>query len=146
MTKCWLGFDIGGTKCAAILGQAEGEQIRIIERKAFPTPVRPESTLLKLEATARELLADNRWQPEAIGISCGGPLDSRRGIILGPPNLPGWDNVPVSKRFSTTFGVLAELALKLQEGLLAIPLMGFMSLATAFANDIDPQSVFAQRV
>jgi glucokinase len=109
MTKCSLGFDIGGTKCAVILGQAEGEQIRIIERKAFPTPVGPESTLLKLEATARELLADNGWQPEAIGISCGGPLDSRRGIILGPPNLPGWDNVPISKRFSTTFGVQAHL-------------------------------------
>jgi glucokinase len=109
MTKYLLGFDIGGTKCAVILGQAQGDQIRIIERKSFPTPVGPESTLLKLETTARELLADNCWQPEAIGISCGGPLDSRRGIILGPPNLPGWDNVPISKRFSTAFGVQTHL-------------------------------------
>ena len=29
----------------------------------------------------------------SIGISCGGPLDSIRGLILSPPNLPGWDNV-----------------------------------------------------
>jgi glucokinase len=109
MTKCLLGFDIGGTKCAVILGQAEGDQIRIIERKAFPTPVGPESTLLKFEAAACELLADRGWQPEAIGISCGGPLDSRRGVVLGPPNLPGWDNVPISKRFSTAFGVQTHL-------------------------------------
>ena len=109
MTKYLLGFDIGGTKCAVILGQAEGDQIRIIERKAFPTPVGPESTLLKFEATARELLADRSWRPEAIGISCGGPLDSRRGVVLGPPNLPGWDNVPISKRFSTAFGVQTHL-------------------------------------
>ena len=109
MTKCLLGFDIGGTKCAVILGQAEGDQIRIIERKAFPTLAGPESTLLKFEAAARELLANRGWQPEAIGISCGGPLDSRRGVVLGPPNLPGWDNVPISKRFSTAFGVQTHL-------------------------------------
>jgi glucokinase len=31
----------------------------------------------------------------AAGVSCGGPLDSRRGVILSPPNLPGWDEVPI---------------------------------------------------
>ena len=109
MIKGLLGFDIGGTKCAVILGQAEGEQIRIIERRAFPTPAGPDSTLLEFEATARQLLADRGCQPEAIGISCGGPLDSRRGVVLGPPNLPGWDNVPICHRFSTVFGVQTYL-------------------------------------
>ena len=33
--------------------------------------------------------------PKAIGISCGGPLDSARGLILSPPNLIGWDRVPI---------------------------------------------------
>ena len=32
---------------------------------------------------------------DAIGISCGGPLDSKKGIIMCPPNLPDWDNVPL---------------------------------------------------
>jgi D-sedoheptulose 7-phosphate isomerase len=40
----------------------------------------------------------------------------------------------------------AGLALKLQGGLPAIPLTGFVSLGTAFANDVDPQLVFAQLV
>ncbi len=35
-----------------------------------------------------------------IGISCGGPLDSKKGIIYSPPNLPGWDNVPIVQIFS----------------------------------------------
>jgi glucokinase len=61
MIKYLLGFDIGGTKCAVILGQSQDDQIRTIERKSFPTPVRPESTLLKLKTTARELLADKGW-------------------------------------------------------------------------------------
>ena len=38
------------------------------------------------------------------GISCGGPLDSKRGLVLSPPNLPGWDGIPITelleKRFS----------------------------------------------
>jgi D-sedoheptulose 7-phosphate isomerase len=37
-----------------------------------------------------------------------------------------------------------KLALKLQEALPAIPLTGFLSLSTAFANDVDPDLVFAQ--
>ncbi len=44
-------------------------------------------------------------QPEGIGISCGGPLDSRRGVILSPPNLPGWDDVPISDWFHNRYGV-----------------------------------------
>jgi len=43
-------------------------------------------------------------------------------------------------------GLPVELALKLQAGLPAIPLTGFVSLSTAFANDVDPQLVFAQLV
>lgn len=109
MTKCLLGFDIGGTKCGVILGHAEGEEIRIDDRFGFPTPTGPEPTLLKLEATARGLLDGHKMEPAAIGISCGGPLDSRRGVILGPPNLPGWDNVAITERFSKAFGVPAYL-------------------------------------
>ena len=30
---------------------------------------------------------------DAIGISCGGPLNTLTGEILSPPNLPGWDHV-----------------------------------------------------
>ena len=41
----------------------------------------------------------------SIGISCGGPLDSKKGLILSPPNLPGWDNVPIVKFFEDRFGV-----------------------------------------
>lgn len=109
MSKCLLGFDVGGTKCAAILGEAEGEGVRILERVALPTPVGPEAAVAQMEAAAFSLLARHDRQPEAIGISCGGPLDSRHGVVLGPPNLPGWDNVPIARRFSAAFGVAAHL-------------------------------------
>ena len=44
-----------------------------------------------------------------IGISCGGPLDSKKGIIFSPPNLPGWDNVPITRILSDEFGVETAL-------------------------------------
>jgi glucokinase len=40
-----------------------------------------------------------------IGISCGGPLDSEKGVIYSPPNLPGWDSVPIVEIFQKEFDV-----------------------------------------
>ena len=47
--------------------------------------------------------------PDSIGISCGGPLDSRRGVIMGPPNLPGWDDVYIVRQIENHYGVQAHL-------------------------------------
>ena len=41
----------------------------------------------------------------AIGISCGGPLDSKKGMILSPPNLPGWDRIPIVEIIEKRLGV-----------------------------------------
>lgn len=43
------------------------------------------------------------------GISCGGPLDSKTGVILSPPNLPGWDHIEITRHFTETLGVPARL-------------------------------------
>jgi glucokinase len=48
-------------------------------------------------------------KPDAIGISCGGPLDSRRGIILSPPNLQGWDNIEIVSQIREHYGVPVHL-------------------------------------
>ena len=109
MTKDLLGFDIGGTKCAVNLGQAEGDRIAIAKRTAFPTPAGPMAALARMESAAKDLLHQCGIEPQAIGVSCGGPLDSRRGMILSPPNLPGWDHVPVTDYLSNAFGIPAFL-------------------------------------
>ena len=58
----------------------------------------------------RSLLAEYAgYKLKRIGISCGGPLDSKKGIIYSPPNLPGWDNVPITRIFSDEFGVETAL-------------------------------------
>lgn len=43
-------------------------------------------------------------------------------------------------------GLSEELGNKLQGALPVIPLTGFVSLSTAFTNDVDPQLIFAQLV
>jgi glucokinase len=58
-------------------------------------------------------------QPVAIGISCGGPLDQKRGVILSPPNLPGWDEVPVTKFFREKADIPAFLQNDADAGALA---------------------------
>jgi glucokinase len=36
------------------------------------------------------------WEDVAtVGIGCGGPLDAERGVLVAPPHLPGWHDVPV---------------------------------------------------
>jgi glucokinase len=40
-----------------------------------------------------------------MGISCGGPLDSHKGVILSPPNLPGWDEIAIVDFFEGHYHV-----------------------------------------
>jgi glucokinase len=103
-----LGFDIGGTKCAVILGKADdrNEAMQIIDKEVTPTD-KPVYEMIELLFTmAESMLQKNDMQKEeleGVGISCGGPLSSKKGIVLSPPNLPGWDNIPIvdltQKRF-----------------------------------------------
>jgi glucokinase len=101
-----LGFDIGGTKCAVIIGKQTNEAIEIIDKEVTATNLPVYEMIELLFKKAEDLLA--RYgiaidEIEGIGISCGGPLSSKRGLILSPPNLPGWDNIPIvelaEKRF-----------------------------------------------
>jgi glucokinase len=41
----------------------------------------------------------------ALGASIGGPLDAARGVIHSPPNLPGWDNIPLKDILNREFGL-----------------------------------------
>ena len=103
-----LGFDIGGTKCAVITAEWTDGKITILKKERTPTDlsVAPEEMLNRLMVLADGMMDE---KPEAIGISCGGPLDSARGIILGPPNLPGWDHVEIVELLQNHYGVPAHL-------------------------------------
>ena len=113
-----LGIDIGGTKCAVVLGKGEiPDNISdfIIDKIKFPTNVnRGYNEIIKeILSEADELLKRNHIENNqliGVGISCGGPLNSKKGVIMCPPNLPDWDNVPIVDIVSEHFGVTVEIS------------------------------------
>jgi glucokinase len=100
-----IGLDIGGTKCAIVLGDTSFS----IKRKiSFDTSVaRGYGEILREFSVNIKLLLDEfgHERIKRIGISCGGPLDSKNGMIYSPPNLPGWDSVPITRFFGDEFGI-----------------------------------------
>lgn len=100
----FLGVDLGGTKTALCLGSANGE---ILEKVVFPT-AGPEETLGRIISQGKALIKDREIL--AIGISCGSPQDSKKGIIQAPPNMPLWVDIPIVQILSDAFGVKAWLA------------------------------------
>lgn len=106
-----VGIDIGGTKCAVIFGwvDKEGNPI-IVGKKVIQTSEHPDPYQMigRMQQEMEKLLDSHQTDitsVSSIGISCGGPLDSKRGVILSPPNLPGWNEVPIVKLFTEKYGI-----------------------------------------
>lgn len=106
-----LGIDIGGTKCAVIYGVQKNENLMLVDKKRFATTNVDETieTILSGIEEIMKIHALTSLNTKAIGISCGGPLDSRKGVILSPPNLPGWDNIPIVSIVEKRVGIKATL-------------------------------------
>src|SRR6266852_3378254 len=96
-----VGVDIGGTKVAAGLVDANGE---ILARTRTPmlTAGAPSNGLAAVSTAIRGLFSDaaSQNQIEAIGICAPGPLNPHTGVIINPPNLATWRNSPLEEEMS----------------------------------------------
>lgn len=104
-----LGLDIGGTKLAAGVVDAAG---RISSFASVPTPRGWREAIEVLLALGDRVLREARVRSvdlDGIGVGCGGPLNIAAGTVNGPPNLPGWDAVPVVHLVHRHFGRPAVL-------------------------------------
>jgi len=114
-----IGIDIGGTKCAVTLASCEPDNgsvdilfKQIIDTKKCPADIKsgPTRTIEAIFGIIDTALCQQTLRPiqiKAIGISCGGPLYD--GVILSPPNLQGWDNVPIVDMFEKRYGIPTKL-------------------------------------
>jgi len=93
----YLGVDIGGTKCAVVLATGGGDLHDRLELRTGLGAEGRDHTVKALLDAASQLAGDR--EIEAVGISCGGPLDSERGVIVCPPNLGGWEDTPIVEIF-----------------------------------------------
>ena len=105
--KYYLGMDIGGTKCAVVISEKNSTSVK--DKIRFETKAERgySEIIAELISSALEIMQRNGVSSEdviACGVSCGGPLDTEKGIIMRPPNLPDWDNVPLAETVSTALG------------------------------------------
>ncbi len=100
-----IGIDIGGTKICACVGDHKGKIIA--SKRILTQPLKGSKNGLKATADLiHELLEESKIdlkQIGAIGISSPGPISTKEGKMLKPPNLPGWENAPLVEFFKDTF-------------------------------------------
>lgn len=123
----YIGIDIGGTKCAVSLGCADGQgNVRVLHKcsKRLTEKRPPELVLPELLEDVKLCISQSEEAPRAIGISCGGPLSSKEGLVLSPPNLIGWDRVPIVEYFQKATGLPTFLCNDANAGALAEWRMG----------------------
>ncbi len=103
----FIGVDVGGTKVAAGLVNSVGE----ISHQAR-TPMVATDAAAGLAAvisaidsvrTATNLIPKLQALISGIGICAPGPLNPHTGVVINPPNLPGWHNFPLACEISKAY-------------------------------------------
>ncbi len=102
-----IGVDIGGTKVAAGLVSPAGQ---ITNQARVPMVANDAAAGLAAVITAIDSVrgaatADGQTKTliSGIGICAPGPLDPRTGVVVNPPNLPGWRNFPLAAEVSKVY-------------------------------------------
>jgi glucokinase len=103
----FIGLDVGGTTMKAGVVDDSG---RLLAHVSLPTePAKGQQQGLATMAEAIRLAATKAGlsmeRIAAIGVATPGSLDLKAGVILDPPNLKPWRNVPVRQFIAETFGI-----------------------------------------
>src|SRR5271168_953102 len=103
----FIGVDVGGTKVAAGLVNSGGE---ITHQTRVPmVATEAAAGLAAVKSAIDSVLTASNLSPElqrlisGIGICAPGPLDPRTGVVINPPNLPGWRNFPLAELISKSY-------------------------------------------
>jgi glucokinase len=92
------GVNIGGTTTSVALGGDDGT---IDAQTAWPTQAHDGEALIAAIVAAVGAVAA---EAGAVGVAVGGPMDARRGLVIGPPHLPGLHGVPLGARLRDALG------------------------------------------
>lgn len=99
-----IGVDLGGTKIAAVLTDKKG---RVITDVHIPTEAAKGKTAVinNLKKAIYTLIRGQRVNISCIGIGVPGPILYEEGLVIEPPNLPGWKKVNLRTILQKEFGV-----------------------------------------
>lgn len=107
MKKHVVGIDIGGTKLATVVADSTANILSKVRKPTFAEKG-PEYAIQLLFEMVYETIALTGVEQRgisAIGVSCGGPLDTKTGLVYSPPNLPGWNAFPLKTRLESEFRI-----------------------------------------
>ncbi|HET6311519.1 MAG TPA: ROK family protein [Candidatus Nitrosotalea sp.] len=101
------GIDLGGTQVRVALARSDGNVIASIKTKT-PSLGTPQAMV---DWAAAEIDRHRgREKVRSITIAAPGPIDIKRGVLVNPPNLPGWRNVPLAAMLAQATGAKVHLA------------------------------------
>lgn len=110
MRQVIIGIDVGGTKVAGGLVSQKGRLV-----KSLIVPTRAEegfkASFHQILQAIEQLIhqAGGREKVAGIGICAPGPLNPKTGLVINPPNLPGWRNVQLARSVEKRFGLPAKV-------------------------------------
>lgn len=104
MSEAIIGLDLGGTRVRAA---RLSHDLKILQRHETLTEDERglDATLDLIKAMIREVLPQDGTPIAGIGVSAPGPLNPNTGVIVAPPNLKGWHNIPLGDILRQEFGV-----------------------------------------
>jgi len=106
-----IGIDLGGTKiCTAVVNRAGG--IMAHDHRETLAKEGPQAVIGRMIDAARGVMAQAgiaQCQVAAVGVGSPGPLDIEADVALSPPNLPGWDRVPLRRLIEEGLGIPTTL-------------------------------------
>ena len=96
-----IGIDLGGTNVRVAIVNKNGQVEELLQE---PTEAeKGHLHTIKKMVNMIHTISEGKKRIDGIGIGAPGPLDPKRGVILGPPNLPGWDEVYLVDEISQHF-------------------------------------------
>ena len=104
MPKQIIAVDLGGTQ---IRTARYDRKLKLLQRENTLTladeGLRP--TLARIRDYICKVMPASKDDVLGIGISSPGPLNPISGVIIAPPNLPGWRGVPLAEIVRAEFGL-----------------------------------------
>jgi glucokinase len=103
MSESIIGVDLGGTQMRAARFDPD---FTLLQRLAEPTDAHqgPDGVVPRLLDLIRRVMPTDHDSLLGIGVSVPGPINPHSGVIVAPPNLPGWDDMPVRKIIHEALG------------------------------------------
>lgn len=109
--KHYIGIDLGGTNIKTGLVDEEGGVIASSSTRT-PRDSNPDKVIERMSDAAQAVAQSGGMSladVQGIGIGSPGPIDLDNGVVIGMPNLDGWDCVPLRDRVSEATGLPATL-------------------------------------